>query len=119
MNENAQKWIAALRSGEFEQTTTYLTKDDRDCCLGVACKLFVAENPDGIAVVPVNNHVTYGGNDATLPDPVREWLGLADEEGMFIGEDGRKQWLTVLNDRGRTFEEIADIVESNPEGMFT
>ena len=43
MNENAKKWVKALRSGEFEQGTGYLRKGDKFCCLGVACAVYQDE----------------------------------------------------------------------------
>jgi hypothetical protein len=30
-------WIGALRSGKYKQTTGALQKEDKFCCLGVAC----------------------------------------------------------------------------------
>lgn len=37
--EFAEKWVAALRSGEYKQGTNYLFNESKDsyCCLGVAC----------------------------------------------------------------------------------
>jgi len=49
INLNAQKWIAALRSGEFKQTKDGLKElagDDSvvgHCCLGVACEVYLRE----------------------------------------------------------------------------
>ena len=45
---NRDKWVAALRSGEFEQTQEVLVLEDDDgkksyCCLGVACVLAIRE----------------------------------------------------------------------------
>ena len=33
------EWLAALRSGAFEQGVGNLSRDNKDCCLGVFCKL--------------------------------------------------------------------------------
>jgi len=37
--EFAEKWVAALRSGEYKQSTKNLYNDAGYCCLGVACKI--------------------------------------------------------------------------------
>jgi hypothetical protein len=34
-----QKWIEALRSGNYEQTTGSLREGNRYCCLGVLCAI--------------------------------------------------------------------------------
>ena len=53
LNPNAQKWVDALRSGEYKQTRGALRGDDEGnepkfCCLGVACDLYAKEtNVDG------------------------------------------------------------------------
>jgi hypothetical protein len=39
-----------------------------------------------------------------------EWIGINDEN--------RVEYLAHLNDEGHTFSEIADIIESEPEGLF-
>ena len=37
--ENIRKWVEALRSGDFPQTTSTLADSDGYCCLGVACDI--------------------------------------------------------------------------------
>jgi hypothetical protein len=37
---NRLRWLAALESGEYEQTDGHLRHGDRFCCLGVACDVF-------------------------------------------------------------------------------
>lgn len=34
-----KKWVAALRSGKYKQGQKALLKDDKFCCLGVACAI--------------------------------------------------------------------------------
>lgn len=118
MNENAKKWVAALRSGEYRQTAGNLRVSDGYCCLGVACEIsglgrwvegesVYAYEIDGFEIEFVR-----------LPRPVREWLGLRSSTGEFgskslerYGSDVRE--LTSINDGGATFAEIADIIEAN------
>jgi hypothetical protein len=131
--ENVRKWVDALRSGEYEQTTGVLRKADGDgnvvgyCCLGVACEVSglgkwerrLPEDQDeqDYYVVPV----LYGEEDSwsELPDPVVEWLGFAlDEENDEVGNphlldpDGNTYSATQANDRFHwSFAEIADALE--------
>ena len=53
---------------------------------------------------------------------VSHWLGIQDDEGAYgpFNEFGmRPSHLTMDNDdRGKTFDEIADIIESNPDGLW-
>lgn len=52
-----------------------------------------------------------------LPRQVMEWLGLMTEEGMYDDPDGDDS-LIGHNDSGDTFKQIANIIESAPEGLF-
>jgi hypothetical protein len=44
--EIADKWIEALRSGEYEQGIASLQSGGRFCCLGVLCDLAIKEGND-------------------------------------------------------------------------
>jgi hypothetical protein len=44
LNENAKKWVAALRSGRFDQGRGRLCIDGKHCCLGVAYRVYAEEN---------------------------------------------------------------------------
>jgi len=112
MNENAKKWVEALRSGEYEQTTENLQDHRGYCCLGVACDLY--EKSTGNTLVNTDG-VIFG---AVLSEDeglikVQEWIGLKYEDGSYLGDS-----LTDLNDQGLDFIGIADIIESEPEGLF-
>lgn len=52
-----------------------------------------------------------------FPDEVVSWVGMASDYGNFVGEAGSDN-LTTINDSGKTFKQIADIIESNPKGLF-
>jgi len=43
--EDFDRWLQALRSGEYKQTTGLLEDEAGYCCLGIACKLLVANYP--------------------------------------------------------------------------
>src|SRR5438094_6314255 len=106
MNALAKAWVAALRSGEYEQTREVLCKRDAYCCLGVLCEVAIKLG------VPVkksmsNGVVRYDRKLCGVPPSVQKAAGLADDCGIF--EDGRDS-LTGRNDRGDSFSEIASLI---------
>lgn len=106
MNKNAKKWIKALRSGKYTQGTGKLRDKDKFCCLGVACDLY-------------DKNIWLNLDQANvLPYDVMRWLNLSHNEGSYYNK-GRQTFLTYHNDFDKyTFSEIADIIESEPEGLF-
>jgi hypothetical protein len=110
------KWIAALRSGEYQQARATLRsswKADRFCCLGVLCDLAAKEGLgkwDGGVFV-----AERGDSSATsLPYTVQEWAGfpVANKESNDPRVAGF--YLTTLNDAHRkSFAEIADLIEKH------
>ena len=131
------KWVEALRSGKYQQGRGRLKNEkDQFCCLGVATDLFKRNlgkwdnkvHPQFIAKDELVS-VSY------LPTPIRDVLGLGDKEGNFRWEDvsqalKKKIWketkgtegvfgnLAELNDAGVSFKTIADLIETEPEGLF-
>lgn len=122
--ENRAKWVAALRSGEYKQAVGSLARQRRDgqrahCCLGVACELAAAEGVVAPAlrysddaeffVYPPVERPDDGsvGASGVLPTVVQDWLGLDSDNGHISNED----CLSQRNDRGQTFEQIADVIE--------
>ncbi len=118
MNENAKKWVEALRSGKYRQATGKLCKiDDCDhsyCCLGVACELYQQE-VGGLDIKIERDIRFYNEKSSDLPFCVMDWLGLAGPEGNHIAME---ESLAYKNDSGDTFDEIADLIESEPKGLF-
>lgn len=104
LNPNAQAWVAALRSGKYQQCKEKLTDGCGFCCLGVAS--VICHNPD-----PGWEH------QLGLGPKVQQWLGLGHREGELL--EGQYRFLSAMNDNGETFDEIADIIESEPAGLFT
>lgn len=104
-----KKWVEALRSGEYNQCRGSLKDGTGYCCLGVACEVF------GMVPDYKNGMFRYWGNASWLPPIVKEAFGLNTCFGDF---NDKTQSLTVLNDNGKSFAEIADIIESEPEGLF-
>jgi hypothetical protein len=125
MNENANKWVQALRSGKYKQTQGALTRVNKDgtaihCCLGVACDLYLAEHPQ-FPVKEANDYRRLYGKGklaAILPAEVQDWLGMATEAGEYRVDGYIYNSLAGRNDSGVPFEEIADIIEQEPRGLF-
>lgn len=120
LNPNAQKWVQALRYGEYKQATGALQKAEGYCCLGVAADLY--ENHTG-DMLPRRDDKLFDGNDindelAGPFDVVREWLGLRTGSGAFSEYNGDYDTLIGLNDAGAAFEDIARIIEEKPNGLF-
>lgn len=118
--EEARKlWVEALRSGPWEQAHECLGIDDACCCLGVACELFNLHESWLRIIRDDDIGNSYDGKDTTLPEIVRDWLGLTTVEGLYKSNtDGLPNALTYDNEQGKSFTEIADIIESAPEGLF-
>jgi hypothetical protein len=103
--EVAALWTAKLRSGEIEQGTNRLRNDAGGmCCLGVLCEISQLSTWG----ITGGGKSTYLGRRIYLPDPVKEWAGMVEDNG-YIEEIGTS--LVGLNDGGASFEEIADIID--------
>jgi len=116
MNKRIKKlWIKALRSGKYEQGKKLLrvsNGDDRFCCLGVLCEVYRKDTGDG----SWNEHnkawfeTSNGADDSELPFAVQEWAELGDPNPV-LGIASNSASASKLNDRGETFEYIADRIE--------
>ena len=123
MNESARKWVAALRSGRYAQGRSVLRRvgTDEFCCLGVACDLAVDA---GVIPPPEQSDGAYGygvGHERdhiVLPPSVARWLGLRTHGGDYGGTDLAAECLAADNDNGMSFRRVADLIESEPEGLF-
>jgi len=100
--EIAMKWIKALRSGKYKQTTGSLkgmdaNGDEAYCCLGVLQE---------IQGFDINKGNTLLSTEA------QQACEMHSKNGQFI--PGRRLYrLSYGNDKGDTFEEIADIIEKH------
>ena len=116
------KWVAALRSGQYEQTEGVLRNSYGFCCLGVLCDLYSQETGEewwGMGYGRFSMHSA----DNLLPEQVRIWADLPHEHGQYVavskrydeGEDTtvfHSPSLTELNDQWQyDFRQIADVIE--------
>jgi hypothetical protein len=119
--KNRKKWLKALRSGKYEQTTGALKNsyEDSFCCLGVLCDVYKkdvkAGDWNGAAFVDKDGACT-----SSVPPPdVVSWVGLNCDDGEYKTKKGKINWLPHLNDNSRmSFKQIANIIEKEPDGMF-
>lgn len=119
--EARAEWVAALRSGDYNQTTGTLCRaDDLDdggevgyCCLGVATIPLWEAHPD--RKVTSGGHIGYREDvyieTVTLPWDAQKRLGLTTNPWVVV--DGQLTTLTGLNDSGFwSFAQIADVIEA-------
>ncbi len=109
------KWVAALRSGEYEQTQGQLREETIGgktsfCCLGVLCNLHAQSHPKIAATQSL--HDTYLGHHADLPLQVVKWAGLHNEGGAEVVINGEKSPLWDHNDNGVSIERLASAIEA-------
>lgn len=117
-----KQWIAALRSGKYEQGFRRLrTRDNKYCCLGVACEILGLEAKLDFDVYRFIDEET--SSNSVIPGMTFSRLGLRSKEGHLKEplDDGRGycSCLYDLNDTAKlSFEQIADYIEANPENVF-
>ena len=117
-------WAEALRSGEFIQgvgclcAARYLGSSDhiaeQQCCLGVLSELY-CRHVENIRK-EINGHIYYGDspeNIKILCNKVRDWAGLQCNNGSY-----KYGCLATHNDLGKSFGDIANIIEEEPEELF-
>ncbi len=109
------EWVAALRSGNYQQTTGMLRTEveyTAFCCLGVAC---------AIAELPTNrygewNVDPYHTGGVEVGNYLGETLLPAEIEKMLnLSGDYQNVLARMNDDYGNTFADIADYIETLPE----
>lgn len=162
--ELRKRWVAALRSGKYEQGQSCLRSGgDEYCCLGVLCDIVINDARlngddrytwDGYSYSDTYNFVDIDfelacdeckdgtlysegvecatfTEEGSLTQSVLNLVGLRDDTG-WIDKSRIDDWslfsdipggramasLAQLNDAGATFEQIADIIESEADALF-
>lgn len=115
--EIAVEWVKALRSGRYQQGKRSLMQTDTYdnpvsfCCLGVLCDI----SQQG--VWKSGKYASLDGrnsNENVLPWNVQGWSETSSDDGSLPDDRtmyGTGETLAHLNDKGYTFEQIADIIE--------
>lgn len=130
--EVKREWLEALRSGDYVQgdgmlkMTTVDGTDPRFCCMGVLCELAVKHGVIAAAEQSIYSQGWSYDNDKAYPTaPVLEWAGLItnpdsnwrsrplNSRGYYGPPNlvGSESSLTLDNDHGKTFEDIANTIE--------
>ncbi len=110
--EIKQKWVEALRSGEYKQGKGQLRDKDSFCCLGVLCDIHHKESGEGRWFA---EEYESGGTSsvAILPPPVMRWAGLPDTGGVWGNPAIGGETCVYFNDTGTPFDRIADMIEAD------
>lgn len=121
-NEIKQRWLSALRSGEYEQAKGALRRAKGGfCCLGVLCDLWLKEKGqewqtegfDPVDQVYFDLECpTCEGTGDLLPIEVQEWAGLSEMNPTLPAHKYSQQSIAGLNDSGWSFGEIANVIEA-------
>jgi hypothetical protein len=117
VNENAKKWVAALRSGEYQQGKDWLCKDGNYCCLGVACDIYDKDVGFDNVKASTKGEVSYDGESSILLRKVSDYFGLVDR-CPYLKNCQKENSLANLNDNGTDFNTIADIIEKHQDTLF-
>lgn len=123
-----QLWIDTLRSDTVKQGTGRLCKlrdnEYEFCCLGVLCEIYQSEasnSENNLQPLQVNEnnmgyydkHFSYDTNFGILPDKVKYWSELGNSLGSYYENNRLHSDLASQNDSGKSFKEIADIIEKH------
>lgn len=114
------EWLEALESGAYEQGKDCLNKDNKFCCLGVACDI-LSKKGTVLKTVKENGIVDYDNLSTILSEEVIDLLKLNGSTGGFwnIRDEFPHLSLASANDGGKTFLEIAAFIRKNPDVVFS
>ena len=91
--ELRDRWVAALRSGEYKQGKSALRRDGKYCCLGVLRE-----------IIHPGCHASKWNKGQYLSTVALRSVRFGERIQITLGE---------MNDHGSTFSEIADYIEAN------
>lgn len=118
VRERIRRFIKALESGKYKQTTEQLRSGERRCCLGVACDVFHEDTGMGEWIINVDGIFEFLGESGELPVEVQNYFGGVTapwelHTTLILADlnDEEKATLADLNDEQKaTFPEIAKIL---------
>lgn len=101
--EFKEKFLAALRSGDYKQGSLYLYNSETDCY----CPIGVSTVICGVDKIFIDHvqfllHEIFNPTEAGVPE-----ILIGDVNSPLIKE------ITSMNDTGYSFNEIADFIEKN------
>ena len=132
-NNIMKKWVKALRSGKYKQGQGTLKQFNskgqaEHCCLGVLCELYnqdMKKNKKKMLSEKIyDNHIDFyhgycrfDDHKEDLSKKVKDWAGIRNGLGLFTDSNGELTTLADLNDTGRKFKTISNIIEKNWENL--
>ena len=111
-----KKWIKALRSGQYDQTTGSLVDPEGKsfCCLGVLCNIQpgVVWGSRSASIEEFDDPIAFDGNKkigefGCLTKTFKKKIGLKEET---------ENKLISMNDEGASFDAIANYIQENIRG---
>ena len=97
-----KQWLKALRSGKYQQGKDNLrSTDNKFCCLGVAAHVV------GCTCITGKSYIE---NDSEYSSKIR---GISKVPKILIGNGDIPGELADMNDRGTSFDDIADWIQEN------
>jgi hypothetical protein len=118
-----QKWVKALRSGEYRQTAGALRRPHEDggygyCCLGVLCDLYRKEKKKGWTADLADPPPSAGFPENEVPSvKVCKWAGLSAKNPSVDFDDDEASLAALNDDRGFSFAQIANVIEENYKSL--
>lgn len=115
-----EQWVAALRSGEYQQTRTVLHDSEGFCCLGVLADLYLKEVGKKWDVIAEDCFTFPMFNEEVLPNEVMDWADLSwdnpevtvERFSPIAGQNvSCNVPLSDLNDTDHNFKMIAALIE--------
>lgn len=117
-----EKWLKALRSGEYKQGTGQLCEEPYDedgqyafCCLGVLTNITEGFNTDDSVYCDgakyADGYPTQSTFDAVFKRLPEELDRRDNWDEVHVLYKGRPHKLDELNDGGMSFKRIANIIE--------
>lgn len=100
-------WLKALKSCKYKQGKRALRIKNKYCCLGVLCDIYKKENHIRWKKLrDADGYYFLFDDGAVLPPQVINWAGLKNCNPKILNKS-----LSEYNDDGKTFKEIADLIE--------
>jgi hypothetical protein len=108
--EIKQRWIEALRSGEYQQGKDSLFHCGKFCCLGVLTDLYIKEY--GLQWKQDSADLwSFEEEGGTLPQSVQDWSGIDAPNPMIL-----HNFATDHNDHyNASFKDIAEYIAADKE----
>lgn len=115
--EIADKWVKALRSGEYKQAVGRLRTNEGFCCLGVLCDLHAKETRTKWDKLGYFSNHFYFGESKKLPYKVIKWAGINPDPKVALKFIPRTSLIYMNDGMSATFDQIADYIEGFWEEM--